>query len=558
LARRVITLGVAAATASGLGLADASSVSSGAAQTVPGTLPLLVQGATDLGAAPNQQQTVTVALPLSNQGGLHALISNLYDPTSTEYHQFLSPATFTTDFGPSTSTVAAVESWATSANLQVGSVSANHTLIQLRGTRSALGQAFGVSFDQYQAPGGQTYVSNTSAATIPSVISGDVSAVLGLSDLGQVSLAPLATPGASSLPSVVTSALSGLSLFASSSLSYPASYTPQEFWSFYNAPAQTGAGQTIAVLAEGDLSQPQADLVTFEQQYGLPEVPWTTVPTGAASTDTSGDEEWDLDTQYSTAMAEDVSSLLVYDAPSLSDSDIATEMNDWVTDDQAKEANFSAGECELLADADGFLTTADQVLEQGVAQGQTLFTAAGDTGGFCPALVGVNGVPLGLPGPDYPASSPYAVAVGGTSILGLPSPLTEIGWYAGGGGPSLLEPEPGYQANVGGSNLGLTRGVPDVAFDADPNSGFDIVSDGQTTVVGGTSGSSPSWLGVWARAQAAHGGSLGFADDTIYTEPAGAFNDITVGDNVPYPCTPGYDYVTGRGTPDMAAFVADA
>ncbi|HEX3947534.1 MAG TPA: hypothetical protein VHW47_07500, partial [Acidimicrobiales bacterium] len=220
------------------------------------------------------------------------------------------------------------------------------------------------------------------------------------------------------------------------------------------------------------------------------------------------------------------------------------------------------GECEVLAEASGFVAADDQILEQAVAQGQTLFAAAGDTGAFCPAIVAENGVPAGLPDVNYPAASPDAVAVGGTTIvgpiLGNPSPLSEIGWYAGGGGLSVLEPEPADQAGVGGSNLGLGRGVPDVAFDADPNSGFEVIVDGQTTVVGGTSGSSPSWMGIWARAQAAHGGNLGFAGATIYAEPADSFNDITVGTNVLYPCTPGYDYVSGRGTPDIAAFVAAA
>ena len=136
--------------------------------------------------------------------------------------------------------------------------------------------------------------------------------------------------------------------------------------------------------------------------------------------------------------------------------------------------------------------------------------------------------------------------------------MSEIGWYAGGGGMSLLEAEPAYQSAVGGSNLGLRRGVPDVAFDADPNSGFNVIVGGQNTVVGGTSGSSPSWLGIWARAQAAHGGNLGFANATIYAEPSTSFNDIELGTNVLYPVTPGYDYVTGRGTPNIAAFVGAA
>jgi pseudomonalisin len=540
LVRRTCSLG-AALSLGGLAWAvGASGSPAGALPTpIPGTAPTLVQGATDLGPATGQPLSVTLSLPLRNQAELTSLIAGLTNPSSPNYHQFLTPASFASQFSPTSDTVNAVTGWASSAGLTVTSVSSNRTLVTVTGALSQLGQAFGVTFDSYRMTDGQTYVSNAQTATVPAALAGDVSSIVGLSTLGKVQLAPTAAP--------------------TGTVSFPSSYGPKDFWLFYNAPAnQTGAGQTIAVLAEGDLSSPQADLATFEKTYGLPTVPWTTIPTGAASTDTSGNDEWDLDTQYSTGLAADVSSLLVYDAPSLADTDILAEMNKWVTDDQAKQANFSAGECELLASTSGFLTSNDQVLEQGVAQGQTLFTASGDTGAFCPLLVGVNGVPAGLPGVNYPAASPYAVGVGGTTILGGPSPLSEIGWYAGGGGQSLLEAAPSYQAGVGGSNLGLRRGVPDVAFDADPNSGFNVIVGGQTTVVGGTSGSSPSWLGIWARTQAAHGGKLGFANATIYAEPSTSFNDIVIGTNVLYPVTPGYDYVTGRGTPNITSFIGAA
>jgi len=74
-----------------------------------------------------------------------------------------------------------------------------------------------------------------------------------------------------------------------------------------------------------------------------------------------------------------------------------------------------------------------------------------------------------------------------------------------------------------------------------------------------TSAGAPSWQGIWARAQGAHGGTLGFAGPVIYgSEPAAAFNDIIIGDNGLFPDTPGWDYVTGRGTPNIEAFVAGA
>jgi pseudomonalisin/xanthomonalisin len=306
------------------------------------------------------------------------------------------------------------------------------------------------------------------------------------------------------------------------------------------------------------VSQPQADLVTFENTFGLPHVPWTTITVGGGSSDTSGNDEWDLDTQYITGMAPNVSSLLVYAGVSLSNADIAAVMNRWVTDDRASVGNFSAGECELLAQVSGFQTAGDQILAQAAAQGQTLFNSSGDTGSQCAALVGVNGVPLGAPGVEYPSASPYVVSVGGTTLINGPSVAKEAAWYAGGGGQSLFENEPSWQSGVGGSNLGVLRGVPDVALDADPTTGYTVIVNGSQTTIGGTSASSPAWAGIWARAQSAHGGTLGFAAPTIYREAAASFFDVVLGTNGIYPATPGYDYTTGRGTPDIQAFVAGA
>jgi subtilase family serine protease len=329
----------------------------------------------------------------------------------------------------------------------------------------------------------------------------------------------------------------------------------------YDAPsAETGSGQQLAIISEGDVSQPKADLATFEKQFGLPTVTWHQVNVGTPSSDTSGDDEWDLDSQYSTGFAPGVSQLDVYVAPSLSDQDILNAINHWVTDDSSKQGSFSAGECELLADAAGFSTSLDTVLQQADAQGQTMFFASGDTGSQCPALTAVNGVPAGLPGVNYPASSPYGIGVGGTSVLS-PSGPNEIAWYAGGGGSSVIEPTPSFQSStsVGGAIPLPDRGVPDVSLDADPESGYQVVVGGTVEIVGGTSASTPSWQGIWARAQGAHGGSLGFAGSAIYgTEPASAFHDITLGANGLYTALPGWDYTTGRGTPDISAFISGA
>jgi subtilase family serine protease len=500
-----------------------------------GLAPILVSGGTDLGALPAQRMSVTVALSPRNKSALDQIVRS---------HQTISTASFNSRFAPASTTVSAVRSWASSNGLTVSSVSPNRTLVRLSGSSTAVGRAFGTTFERWQQPDGSTYFTPKSAARLPSSFSGQVAGVLGLSSIGKVSLPPKRTTANSTA--------------ASGGVNYPAEYGPQDFWSLYNAPSSaTGSGQQVAVIAEGDLTIPKQDLVKFEQQFGLPQVPVTQTTVGTPSTDTSGNDEWDLDTQYSTGFAPDVSGLHLYVGASLANDDILATVNRWVTDNTNKQASFSAGECELLAQVSGFQGPLDNALEQAAAQGQTLFTSSGDTGSFCPVIIGVNGVPAGLPGTNYPAASPFAMGVGGTTVLG-PGP-NEIAWYAGGGGITFFEDVPAYQSTAGGSFTGVDRGVPDVALDADPNSGYRVIVNGTEEIIGGTSASAPSWQGIWARAQGAHGGTLGFAGPVIYnTVPATAFNDITVGTIGFYVATPGWDYTTGRGTPNISAFVSGA
>ena len=403
----------------------------------------------------------------------------------------------------------------------------------------AVGRAFHTSLRSFHS-GNRTFFAPATRARLPRAVARHTTAVLGLSSLGHVGLDGRRTTKQLPIP-----------------IGTPTTYGPKELAALYHAPADaTGTGQRVAVITAGDVSQARNDLPIFEDHFGLPHVTWNQIQVGAPSDDASGADEWDLDTQYSTGMAPGVTTLNVYVGTSLSNDDIAATINRWVTDNLSHQASFSAGECEVLAFATGFTDALDTVLQQAAAQGQTLWVSSGDTGIFCAAVVGVNGVPAGVPNAEYPASSPYAIGVGGTTVLG-PGP-SEIAWYAGGGGSSAVEATPAWQANAGGSFLGVRRGVPDVALDADPLSGYRVIVNGQEEVIGGTSASAPAWQGIWARAQAAKGGALGFAGPVIYgTEPASAFHDITIGVNGA-PATPGWDYTTGRGTPDITAFVNGA
>ena len=520
-----------------LGAAIGAAVSSllvacAGAMALGGTAPVLAKGSTVLGPAQGERSIVLTLSP-RHGAALQALAAG------GQAGQ-LTPAQFVSTYAPAPATVNAISSWAGKSGLSVSSVSSDRLLVRLSGPASALGAALRTSFERFRAPSGGEYVASAGVASLPASIAGKVTAVTGLSGLERVQ-GSLARPSAGELPGTVE---------------YPSSYDPQQLWTLYHAPsAASGAGQQVSVITAGDISGVESDLRTFEHAFGLPEVPWRQIEVGPHGTETEGDDEWDLDTQYSTGMAPSVSQLNVYVGSSLEDSAILETVDRWVTEDASSQASFSAGECELLAEAAGFSSSLDTVLSEAAAEGRTLFTSGGDTGSQCPVLVGLNGLPLGAPGVNYPASSPYAVGVGGTSVLGGES---EIGWYSGGGGTSVLEPTPAWQEAAGGSFLGVERGVPDVAFDADPNSGVVVVVGGEQETIGGTSVGAPAWQGVWARVEGANGGAVPFAGPAIYGEPEAAFKDIVIGDNVLYPCTPGWDYVTGRGTPQIEALIAGA
>ncbi|HEY2319033.1 MAG TPA: S53 family peptidase [Solirubrobacteraceae bacterium] len=540
-----VRLTIAAATMTAA-LACAPSALAGTA----GTAAWRVQDATDNGAYSAAKMPVTLVLSARNADALKALVARPHAP--------LTPAQYAARFAPAPATVDAIRSWAAAHQLAVASVSSNRLLVTLTGSSSQVAQALGTSFHRFHSAASGDFFAATRTAQLPAAFASDVSAVLGLSSLAKVAVPRPAVRSAGALAK-------GQAAFPAAglptSLNYPATYAPQDFWAMYDAPSsQTGAGQQLAIITEGDVSQPKADLATFEKTYGLPAVAWNQINVGTPTTDTSGDDEWDLDSQYSTAFAPGVTQLNVYVGPSLSDSDILATINRWATEDLAAQGSFSAGECDLLADAAGFTTGLDAVLAQAAAQGQTMFFSSGDTGSQCPAILGVNGVPAGVPDTNYPASSPYGIGVGGTSVLS-DNPLTEIGWYAGGGGVSPIEPAAAFQANA--KVLGLaappTRGVPDVSLDADPESGYDVVVDGTVEGIGGTSAGAPSWQGIWARVQGAHSGALGFAGPVLYSGGvSGAFHDITVGTNGAYAAGPGYDLMTGLGTPDIAKLVSGA
>ncbi|MFO2549624.1 S53 family peptidase [Alicyclobacillus cycloheptanicus] len=384
-------------------LAGAASVGTGSSWYPTATRALSLTDAQDLRAVPAATLLhITVVLPLRDESGLNQYIAATSTPGSALYGQRLTPAQFTATYGPTDAEVQAVTQYLSSQGFAHVTVSANRLLISASGTAAQVQQAFHTALEQF-VQNGKTVYANTAAAQVPGALAGDVAAVLGLNNVIAMQ-APVAHP---SKPASATSLPN-----------YPASYNPQGLQQAYDVGSTaSGADTSIAIFAEGDLTQVEQDLRTEEAANNLPQVPVTVVQTGGSSTDTSGVDEWDMDTQYSTGMAETVQQLYLYDAPSLSDSDLTTEFNQFVTDDLAAAGSASFGECEAFAELDGSMAADDEIFAEAAAQGQTVFASAGDTGGFCPVGTAVNGVPAGAPDVNYPASSPDVVAVGGTTLL---------------------------------------------------------------------------------------------------------------------------------------------
>jgi pseudomonalisin len=589
--------GLTAATASGAGATPqrAAAPSSSATLTedvLPG-LPLLTPQPAPAGTVLH----VGVAIAEPDPSGEAAYESALYDPSSPEYHEFLTPASFAARFGVATSMVQAVRSWLTGGGLQVTEVPGAGNWIQASGTVAQVESLMDVQIGSYSSKG-VPFLANESAPTVPA---GDsITTVVGLNTLQKFSV-PQTPVGQVTPPPVPTSTGCLPSCV----------YTPQDMWSMYDMPAtDQGEGQTMAVFGEGQTADVISNLRAFENAMSLPQVPITVDDVGAGPfTDDSGQVEWDLDTQASTGMSPDVLGETLYFASSLADADVESAFTAWVNDPNGPlQANASFGECEtdpgnavwnavppevgqFAGDGDNLEPVAEATLEQATLEGRTLFAAAGDTGSSCPLaalpVIGAgNGVlNQGQPMLNYPCASDYAVCVGGTVLYSdgntPPARNLEYSWPYTGGGSALFQAEPSWQAGVSaidhpcivdpsGSPYPtgtICRGAPDVAAmsgDIATNA-YDIYEDGTASTEGGTSLSSPLWVGMWTRVQAAApAGGLGFADPTFYGIGTGHegdyakdFFDVTLGTNGLYQAGTGWDYTSGWGVPDVANLTQD-
>jgi subtilase family serine protease len=452
-----------------------------------------------------------------------------------------------------------------------------------------------------------SFLANTVA---PLVHTADqVISVVGLNTLQRYSTPDMRGPGKSAQDQCIGSTCTG-------------NLNPSDLWGAYDLPSKyEGAGHSIAIIGEGLTKNIGPALRKFEKANKLPQVPVHAhcVEKGSCGTDQSGEVEWFLDTQASTGMAPLTKSIELYFSQEIYDHSLNQAFIGWIDDPRApRVANASLIECEqtplnplftkVLAPLDGnngpgvagasiaIGNDEEQVLDPQLIkialQGKTLFASAGDGGSSCalaylPVIGGGNVLTNDVvPMTNYPAVSPWVVAVGGTALTTTASGnggvhrQNEFGDTYGGGGTSLWEAAPPWQAlepNVRGhclaspdgsttNNGKLCRGVPDVAaIEGEGEFSFYNIygPDGYLYGEGGTSLSSPLWAGVWNRVVAAAKHPLGNAGPLLYLAGTNAttykrdFYDITFGPNGLYSPGPGWDYVTGFGAPDGVGLIKD-
>ncbi len=570
-----------------------------------------------------------VYLGWNNASAAQSLAQAVSDPHSASYGHFLTPAQFRQQFAPSQAQVGAVQSWLRSQGFNVEYTPTNTHYVSAEGTVAQVQTAFGTTLGMYSV-NGLTVRAPSSDVSIPGSLAGIVTGVIGLDDSAQFvhtnHVTGDATPPAAFVSAQPCSTYWGekqatglTNPYGPGTLPYaPCGYTPDQIKGAYGISGYDGSGQTVAIIDAYAAPTILQDLNQWSVNRGLPEMqgnqfsqvvaPGTYQhPESGAKQDPQGwygEETLDVEAVHGMAPAANI----VYVGAPNNFQDLDAALNHVVDRHLAQIVTNSYGwDTELLPE--GYIQPYEDTILQGVTEGIGIYFSSGDNSD--------ESLVTGYKTADWPASSPFVTAVGGTSLAvgESNSYLFETGWgtttsswnaststwgptpgtwlYGAGGGVSQIYAEPSYQDGVVQSSVFTAQGrtgraVPDISAFADPNTGY-LIGETQTfpdgTVkyseyrIGGTSLSSPIMAGIMALADQEHGSPHGFANPLFYSlAGSGAFHDVvdpastlavvrtnynngvdasnglsyrlrTLNQTLSLQTTPGYDDVTGVGTP---------
>ena len=567
--------------------------------TLAGSVPSWANSSSFKSATPTADP-VNFRVYLGLSSGAATFAQSVSNPASASYGKYLSPSQFLQQFGPSNSDVAAVQQWLRSQGFTVDYTPSNNHYVAADGTAAQVETAFGTQLNQYSVKG-KTLRAPSSDLTVPASLGATIAGVIGVDQSSALIRPDIATepnsgasPGFRNAPpcssywgqyttadTTVSDPVAGFSNvtlpdYAGSSRPFaPCGYAGSQLQSAYGvakaiSTGTDGSGVTVAVIDAYASPTIVTDANTYFGRHGIPTFKsgqFTQVvapgtynhPESLAQDPTGWYGEETLDVEAVHTMAPGANVVYVGAANNYQDLDaalnhvVARHLADIVTNSYGFSSEFLPP---------GYIRPYNDTFIQAVAEGIGVYFSSGDSGDE------TFGGPANTATVDWPASSPWVTAVGGTSLAvgQSDSYLFETGWgtsrnrlnctgflqlvnawcakpelylYGSGGGTSRLFAEPSYQQGVVPSDLaarwgGMGRVVPDISAVGDPNTGMLI---GQTQAfsngtyydeyrIGGTSLSSPLMAGIMAVGQQSRGSTIGFANPLIYGLPSGAFHDV--------------------------------
>jgi uncharacterized protein (TIGR03437 family) len=513
---------------------------------------------------------------VAQQADLNQLLVDQQNPSSPQFHKWLTPEEFANRFGLSSSDHSKIAAWLQSEGFTIDKLARGRNWVAFTGTADQVSKSFHTSIHRYQVDGA-THFANSTEPSVPEALAGVTAGFIGLNDF---KLKPMAR--------LVPDYNSGTSHFLA----------PADFATIYNLNplyqnvGLDGTGVTIAVVGESDVLL--TDLAAFKTRYGLPaNVPKMTLYGGSDPGYNGAQSEGTLDLEWSSAIAPKAAINYVYGANAF------TAMVSAIDANYAPIISLSYGICEV----DYALSAYESIVQQGNAQGITILAASGDAGpAGCDSQSSEPFAQRGL-AVDFPASLPEVTGVGGTMFVegtgtywatsnsstfgSALSYIPEVAWNqsgtsglgAGGGGASFFFPRPAWQTGPG-VPMDNARHVPDIALSAAGHDAYEIYYQGSTVSDAGTSCSVQATAGIVAllnQFQVSKGyqakPGLGNINPQLYRLAQAApivFHDTVAGDNMVncgqgspdcltgsfgFQAVPGYDMATGLGSIDASNLI---
>jgi len=513
--------------------------SSSSRHIVPGTDREPIAGSRSIGPVAPQER-IEVSVLVRPRPGARAPDETTGDQLPRD-RSYPSRDAYAAEHGAADADLAKVAAFAHAHSLVVVESNAARRTVVVSGSAAQMAAAFDVRLQQYEHDNG-TYRGRTGPISVPAELAGIVEGVFGLDDRPQA-MPHFQILGSAPGPIVARAAT--------------ASFTPPALAKLYSFPTGVdGSGECIAIIELGGGFRP-ADLKTYFAglKLPMPTVKGVSVDGGrnAPSSADSADGEVMLDIEVAAAIAPKAT-IVVYFAPNTSKGfldAITTAVHDKTNKPSVISISWGGPESTWTSQA---MTQFDQAFRDAAAMGVTVCCASGDNGSG-------DGMNDGKPHVDFPASSPYALGCGGTKLTASGNAISnEVVWNenaktsATGGGVSTFFALPDWQKKAkvptpAGGKAG--RGVPDVAGDADPNTGYQVRVDGKNLVIGGTSAVAPLWAGLVALCNQKLGRPVGYLNPLLYGSLAGKglFRDISQGTNGSYQARAGWDPCTGWGSP---------